>query len=1307
MAATPHGPWRGLAPYGPDDGDRFHGRERERDELARMITSDGFRAGLVYGEPGVGKTSLLEAGLLPLLREQGVTVVPCADVRNPAESLAAGLTATGARATTGEAPSNFLARVVGNAPPGHLFVFVFDDIEHALDGDDEHLIQDLAELYARALGRSGGKARFVFACASDQIHRFGHLERRTGSLFPPSNRFELGRLQPHDASAVLAAALAEGGVIVEGGLPDAIVYGLGHGGPVLPADLQIALLGLREHRVTSVAELLKAGGGAELERHWLAGAARASGDERMGLRVLAELTGPDSPASAAIAERLSLTTDRVETIMAAFAARGAVVRIAAVDHHGDGWALANGILVPRVRELAAPARAAARRAHELLGAKAATGERLSLREVLELRREGIAPTSDAERGVLVRSRRFYKTIGIAAAAAPVALLVALWSMQRGQAYLDVAPRSGGDRVVVRAGRAGLSAFDWMPSSPGFGDVVVDTGLSRKMIDAAAWSKIRDHDLGGDLAGWDRLLSTVLEPRLAALWSYATAGDKAALDALQKRATTPDELAETLVALRPIARGGDAEVQLVEGALATADAPALQQAAVAVAGAAARRNPDAYRDTLVRTLTASDPELRRIAATAVRQLGPERAQALYSAALARDPEPAIRRELIGVVAGAITDSGPPTADAAVPALADPDATPALRERAKAQLRRAFAADAKAAADAAARLITDDKAPTDSRVFALKVLLEDGDIGPSGEPNLVAPVRAATTAKSDAIRAAALPLYARVAPSGAAPDIVEIAGEKLSKPMRVAVTLAWGELARARVEGAGPALEKLIKDEAYEVRAAAAEAYGYLGRAAQEPLTKMVKVERIEVAVGAARGLAKTAEVGANADVAVGGIAQLWKKKGRARREAVQVFAQMARKKPGPVMSYLINAARSTEDDGLHPLGAEGLCAAAAQGNPEARRQLLKVAEDPALEVRRLVIACVADAPDPGKNGVAVATKLIKDPDAQIRGEAARVLALAAGKGKLSSGVGDALIALLEDGDRDVRMVAIRATGGLGADAPKGAAEALSRAFERADEGEKLVLLRAGRAVGASDLVGLAVADPSPLVRVEAVDSALAGGVRASPTVAAALADGDPQVRRAVLERLGKDKDKLEPAALERALALAIRDPDPELRQLALTTLARVAPKEAVTSRLGRALASRTERERAQAAAAAIGLVDRDAPLAVTLLTPLFDDPSHDVRVAMLASLGSAYAKVNSPDQLANVMVGAERDAMRRLAATAAFVMLAQTDAGRDAASRALTKIAERGPTMARRTAKLALGLIGSRADGIAFLEQLVP
>jgi lipopolysaccharide biosynthesis regulator YciM len=167
---------------------------------------------------------------------------------------------------------------------------------------------------------------------------------------------------------------------------------------------------------------------------------------------------------------------------------------------------------------------------------------------------------------------------------------------------------------------------------------------------------------------------------------------------------------------------------------------------------------------------------------------------------------------------------------------------------------------------------------------------------------------------------------------------------------------------------------------------------------------------------------------------------------------------------------------------------------------------------------------------------------------------------------------------------------------------------------------------------------------------------------------------------------------------------VRDSDPELRQLALTTVARVAPKDAVAARLGRSLTARAERERAQAAAAAIGLVERDAQLAVKLLTPLLDDPSHDVRVAMLASLGSAYAAVNSPEQLTNLLQRAEGDAMKRLAAAAAFVMLARTDAGREAATTALNKIGAKGPTMARRTAKLVSA--HPAADGIAF-EQLVP
>src|SRR5581483_7293624 len=127
-------------------------------------------------------------------------------------------------------------------------------------------------------------------------------------------------------------------------------------------------------------------------------------------------------------------------------------------------------------------------------------------------------------------------------------------------------------------------------------------------------------------------------------------------------------------------------------------------------------------------------------------------------------------------------------------------------------------------------------------------------------------------------------------------------------------------------------------------------------------------------------------------------------------------------------------------------------------------------------------------------------------------------------------------------------------------------------------------------------------------------------------------------------------------------------------------------------LHRALGSRAERERAQAAAAAIGLVDRDAMLSVQLLEPLIDDPSHDVRSAMLPALSAAYAKTNEPDKLAGILRDAETNAMRRLVSAAAFVVLARTDPGRTASESVLKKLVTDGPPMAQQTAKLVLGLI---------------
>ncbi len=64
----PERPWPGLLSFPEAAARLFHGREREIAELLRLIESEP--VAFLYGKSGLGKTSLLQAGLFPQLRER-------------------------------------------------------------------------------------------------------------------------------------------------------------------------------------------------------------------------------------------------------------------------------------------------------------------------------------------------------------------------------------------------------------------------------------------------------------------------------------------------------------------------------------------------------------------------------------------------------------------------------------------------------------------------------------------------------------------------------------------------------------------------------------------------------------------------------------------------------------------------------------------------------------------------------------------------------------------------------------------------------------------------------------------------------------------------------------------------------------------------------------------------------------------------------------------------------------------------------------------------------------------------------------
>src|SRR5450432_2823016 len=62
-------PWLGLVSFTEETRGYFHGREEEGAELSRRVQRKLLT--ILFGQSGLGKTSILRAGVVPRLRAQG------------------------------------------------------------------------------------------------------------------------------------------------------------------------------------------------------------------------------------------------------------------------------------------------------------------------------------------------------------------------------------------------------------------------------------------------------------------------------------------------------------------------------------------------------------------------------------------------------------------------------------------------------------------------------------------------------------------------------------------------------------------------------------------------------------------------------------------------------------------------------------------------------------------------------------------------------------------------------------------------------------------------------------------------------------------------------------------------------------------------------------------------------------------------------------------------------------------------------------------------------------------------------------
>ena len=78
-------PYPGLLPFGAEDAEVFHGRERMVEELRAAAAGPGLL--ILVGPSGSGKTSLLHAGLLPTEERRWLSTTPCTPLHPDAPEL--------------------------------------------------------------------------------------------------------------------------------------------------------------------------------------------------------------------------------------------------------------------------------------------------------------------------------------------------------------------------------------------------------------------------------------------------------------------------------------------------------------------------------------------------------------------------------------------------------------------------------------------------------------------------------------------------------------------------------------------------------------------------------------------------------------------------------------------------------------------------------------------------------------------------------------------------------------------------------------------------------------------------------------------------------------------------------------------------------------------------------------------------------------------------------------------------------------------------------------------------------------------
>lgn len=190
-------PYPGLVPLGPDDADAFFGRDGEIDECLRRLDRDGVV--VIVGPSGSGKSSLVQAGIAPRLRDRG-SVSILTPTPHPVAALAAAV------------------RALPVGTSAHPATIVIDQCEEALTLCDD--AEERSAFFAQVVEHAATRA-VVIAMRAD---RMGDISAYPGlASLVESHLLLLTGMSDENLRRIIEEPARRAGLLLEPGLVDLLI----------------------------------------------------------------------------------------------------------------------------------------------------------------------------------------------------------------------------------------------------------------------------------------------------------------------------------------------------------------------------------------------------------------------------------------------------------------------------------------------------------------------------------------------------------------------------------------------------------------------------------------------------------------------------------------------------------------------------------------------------------------------------------------------------------------------------------------------------------------------------------------------------------------------------------------------------------------------------------------------------------------------------------------------------------------------------------------------------------------------------